>query len=635
MIVRAVAALSVLAAGVLALGCGSSAPIWNGGGPPTFATDVAPIIFEHCAPCHHAGGAGPFPLLAFGDVKKRARQIVKVTSRHYMPPWLPEPGHLRFLGENRLTEAQITTLGEWVRSGAPEGDPGVLPRAPIFASGWELGTPDLVIAAPEPFLLQAEGRDVFWNLVLSVPVARTRYVRAMQILPGSKRAVHHANLLLDRSGLGRARDAATPGPGFPGMDLEIASNRFEPDSHFLFWKPSTPAVVEPTGLAWPLEPGTDLIVNLHLQPTGKVESIQPSIGLYFTDTPPTRVPMLLQLEHDGALDIPPGDAAFEVADSLELPVDVQVLGVYPHAHYLGKTFESTARLPDGTSRWLIRIPNWDLDWQGVYQLAEPLSLPKGTVLSMRWVYDNTSDNPRNPNTPPARVRGGNRATDEMSHFWVQVLPAHPEDRLLLQEALMRSRLRKYPGDFVALANLGSALQTAGRLDEAIGYLRQALAVRPDHAGARNNLATALRAAGRSDDAIVEFERALRSDPGYADAEYNLATTLLARGRVVDAIGHLERIVRVHPEDATALSDLGAAYAMAGRAPEAVRVLERSVRLQPANSQAHFNLGLLAAARGQAAAAISEFEEALRLDPGNKEKAAALAEARAAAAPIRR
>ena len=241
--------------------------------------------------------------------------------------------------------------------------------------------------------------------------------------------------------------------------------------------------------------------------------------------------MLLQLEHDGALDIPPGDAAFEVTDSLELPVDVQVLGVYPHAHYLGKTFEGTARLPDGTSRWLIRIPHWDLNWQGVYQLAEPLSLPRGTVLSMRWVYDNTSGNVRNPSTPPIRVRGGNRASDEMAHFWLQVLPARPEDRLPLQDALMRARLRKYPGDFVALANLGSSLQTEGHLDEAIPVLRQAVAARPEDPAARNNLATALqgsRAARRGDRGVRA--RAAVTRPTTRDAEYNLATTLLARGR---------------------------------------------------------------------------------------------------------
>jgi Flp pilus assembly protein TadD/mono/diheme cytochrome c family protein len=606
------------------------------GGHPTFAADVAPILFAHCAPCHHAGGPGPFPLLTFSDATKHARQIVKVTSRRYMPPWPPEPGHGRFVGENRLTDAQIATLGEWARSGTPEGDPRALPSTPAFISGWQLGTPDIVIAAPEPFVLQAKGDDVFWNLVLPASVTRTRYVRAMEILPGTnKRVVHHANVLLDRSGMGRALDAKAPGPGFPGMDLEIASNRFEPDSHFLFWKPGTPAVIEPTGLAWRLEPGTDLILNLHLQPSGKPEPIQPSIGLYLTDTPPARVPMLLQLEHDGALDIPAGDPAFTVTDELELPVDVQVLGVYPHAHYLGRTFEGTARLPDGTSRWLIRIPNWDLNWQAVYQLAEPLSLPKGTVLSMRWVYDNTSANVRNPSTPPVRVRGGNRASDEMAHFWVQVLPTRPEDRLLLQEALMRARLRKYPGDFVALANLGSALQTEGRFEEAIPVLREAVAARPDHAGARNNLATALRSAGRVDDAIAEFERTLRAQPDYLDAEYNLATTLLARGRAADAIGHLEHVVRVHTEDAAALSDLGAAYAMAGRSRDAAIVLARSVRLEPANAQAHFNLGLLAAQRGQAAAAATHFEEALRLDPGNKETEAALAEARAAMAQHRR
>jgi Flp pilus assembly protein TadD len=632
---RGEALLAAVLVGLVTAACGHGSSESGAAAHPTFVRDVAPILFEHCAPCHHPGGAGPFSLLGYADARKRARQIGKVTTRRYMPPWLPEPGHGRFLGENRLSDGQIATLAAWAQSGAPEGDPRLLPRAPMFTTGWELGPPDLVIAAPEPFILPAEGSDVFWNLVLPAPVARTRYVRAIQILPGNARVVHHANLLLDRSGLGRARDAATPGPGFPGMDLEIASNRFEPDSHFLFWKPSTPVVVEPAGLAWRLEPSTDLIVNLHLQPSGKAEPIQPSIGLYFTDTAPTRTPMLLQLEHDGALDIPPGDAAFEVTDSLELPVDVQVLGVYPHAHYLGKTFEGTARLPDGTSRWLIRIPNWDLNWQGVYQLSEPLSLPKGTVLSMRWVYDNTSGNVRNPTTPPVRVRGGNRASDEMAHFWVQVLPARSEDRLPLQEALMRARLRKYPGDFVALANLGSSLQTEGHLEEAISVMRQAVAARPEDPGARNNLATALRAAGRPDEAIAEFERVLGSRPDYADAEYNLATTLLARGRTAEAIGHLERIVRAHPEDAAALSDLGAAYAMAGRRREARAVLERSVRLQPANAQAHFNLGLLAAARGQAADAIRHFEEALRLDPDNKETAAALAEVRAAIAQPRR
>ena len=170
----------------------------------------------------------------------------------------------------------------------------------------------------------------------------------MEILPGNSRVVHHANVLLDRSGMGRALDAELPGPGFPGMDIEVASNRFEPDSHFLFWKPGTPAVAEPPDMAWRLDPTTDLILNMHLQPSGKEEPISPSIGLYFTDTPPTRVPMLLQLEHDGALDIPPGDAAFAVTDALDAAGRRPGAGRLPARALPGHAFEGTAQLPDGT-----------------------------------------------------------------------------------------------------------------------------------------------------------------------------------------------------------------------------------------------------------------------------------------------
>ncbi len=448
---------------------------------PTFTGEVAPILFKNCVPCHHSGGPGPFALVSYEDARKHARQIAKVTGRRYMPPWPPDEGHGRFVGERHLTDGDIATLAAWAAAGAPEGDRSRLAAAPAYSAGWQLGTPDLVLRAAEPFVVPADGGDVFWNLVLPSTVTRTRYVRAMEILPGNARLVHHANVLLDTSGAGRVLDAQSPGPGFPGMDLTLASNRFEPDSHFLFWKPGTPALVERPDMPWRLDPGTDLILNMHLQPSGRSEPIQPAIGLYFSETPATRVPMLLQLEHDGALDIPPGDAQFEVTDELVLPVPVQVLGVYPHAHYLGKTVEATAKLPDGSVQWLIRISDWDMKWQGVYQLADPLSLPKGTVLSMRWIFDNSSANVRNPHTPPERVRGGNRATDEMAHLWVQVLPAQPEDRLTLQEALMRARLVKYPGDFVALANLGSVLESQGRLDEAIACLRQAVSARPDSA----------------------------------------------------------------------------------------------------------------------------------------------------------
>ena len=592
---------------------------------PTFARDVAPILYERCVSCHHPGGAGPFSLISYSDARRRARQIARVTSRRYMPPWLPEPGHVRFAGEQRLSDRQIATLEAWARAGAPEGEARRAPRVPAFRDGWQLGTPDLVLETPEPFLLRAEGEDVFWNIVFTPAIQVARYVRAVEIRPGNPRVVHHANIVRDGSGWARNMDASQPGIGFEGMDIEIASDRFEPDSHFLFWKPGSPPAPEPDDMAWRLEPGTDLVLNMHLQPSGRVEPIKPALGMYFTDTPPARFPMLVQLEHDGALDIPAGIPDFTVSDELELPVDVELLGIYPHAHYVGKRVEAAARLPDGSTRTLIRIPEWDLNWQAVYQLQEPLALPKGTVVTMQWVYDNSAANVRNPNTPPQTVRAGNRASDEMAHVWLQLLPKRPEGRLALQEAVMRARLRKYPGDFVALANLGAVLQTLGRLDEAIAVQREAVAARPAHPAARNGLGAALLAAGRLDEAMLEFEQVLSTAPEYLDAAYNLGQVLVALGRPIEALPHLERASAARRDDAGALSTLGAAYAMAGRAGEAAQALERSLQLRPDDFNAHFNLGLLRATQGQRQSAIEHLRAAVRLDPANEDARSALKE----------
>jgi mono/diheme cytochrome c family protein len=417
-------------AGALALSSACSRPETT----PTFAVDVAPLVYTRCAPCHHRGGAGPFPLTTYDEVRRRSRQIAEVTGRRYMPPWPPVEGHGDFVGERRLSDREIARLAAWVKAGSPKGDLAAAPASPTFPASWQLGTPDLVLTAPPGFVLDAEGDDRFHNFVLPVPVSGTRYVRAIEILPGAPRLVHHANVLVDRSGWARERDAADPAVGFPGMDLEIVSDRFDPDSHFLFWKPGSPPVPEPDDMAWRLDRGADLVLNMHLQPSGKREEVRPSIGLYFTDRVPTRMPMLLQLEHDGALDIPAGDSAFTVTDELTLPVDVTLLAVYPHAHYVGQEIQGTARLPDGSTRWLVHIVDWDLNWQAVYRLRQPMSLPKGTVVSMKWTYDNSSRNERNPHDPPERVRAGDRASDEMAHLWLQVLPGRSEDRALLQEA---------------------------------------------------------------------------------------------------------------------------------------------------------------------------------------------------------
>jgi mono/diheme cytochrome c family protein len=282
----------------------------------TFNRDVAPILFHYCANCHRPGESGPFPLLTYKDAKSHARQIVAVTQSRFMPPWLPEPGEYKFADDLHLSDAQVALIAHWVEHGAIEGSPADLPAKPEFVEGWQLGRPDLIIKAEKPYLLLGSGSDQYWNFIFHTPVTQTRWLKGMEVRPGDKRVVHHANVLVDRMHSARAQESA-PGAGFGGMEIKIESEAFDPDSHFLFWKPGTIPYTEPDGMALRLDPGTDLVLNIHLQPSGKAEWIQPSLGLYFTDRPATRFPMLLQLENDQKLDIPPGEKNFLVTDEFE------------------------------------------------------------------------------------------------------------------------------------------------------------------------------------------------------------------------------------------------------------------------------------------------------------------------------
>ena len=561
---------------------------------PTFARDIAPIVYRNCAPCHRPGEAGPFPLLSYQDVKKHAPEIAEVTNRRFMPPWAPEAGYGDFSDERRLTAAEIQMIKDWVSQGAPEGNPSETPPLPKFAEGWQLGPPDLIVDAPNAYTLPASGPDVYWNFVIPVALEKMRYVRAVEIRPGDKRIVHHANLYVDRARSARRQEIAA-GQGFPGMDVVIDRPLSEPDDgHFLFWKPGGAPYVEPEGFAWRLDPGNDLVLNAHLRPTGKPEQVRPTIGLYFTDQPQEKFPMLINLEHDGALDIPPGNSDFLVSDDFRLPMDVDVLAVYPHAHYLGHLLEGYATLPNGQRKWLIRIPDWDPNWQGAYHYRQAMFLPKGTVISMRYHYDNSAANPRNPYQPPRRVVAGNQATDEMGHLWLQVLPkpdmisARGDRRMELQEALMRHRLEKYPGDFEASFEIG-ALRLA-RLDpaQALPMIETAVRIQSDDPEARNLLGSALVAVGRNTEAIEQFRAAIRLRPDYVTARYNLARALARAGKYDEAIEIYGQIIQQFPRDAQVRDELGELYLKLGKRTEATEYFNQALAIDPKDAVARRN-----------------------------------------------
>jgi tetratricopeptide (TPR) repeat protein/mono/diheme cytochrome c family protein len=589
----------------------------------TYNKHIAPILFEHCAACHRAGEAGGFSLLTYEDARKRARLIEDVTKSRYMPPWLPEAGFGEFEGENRLTPVQIEQIRTWVAEGTPEGAASDAIAPPVFTTGWQLGAPDLVLTVSKPFRVPADGPDLFWNFILSPAIPQGRYIRSIEVRPGNARSVHHANLLLDRARSSR-RQEKVPGEGFAGMDLNIETATFDPDSHFLFWKPGGSPWIEPAGMSWRLDPNNDLVLNVHFHPTGKAELVQPSVGLYFTDDSPTRFPMLLQIEHDSALNIAPGDRDFLIADDFRLPVDATVFAVYPHAHYLGKLLEAYATLPDGSRQWLVRIPQWDINWQAVYHFRKPLFLPKGALVSMRFHYDNSEQNPRNPNHPPRRVTTGNQSTDEMGHLWLQLLTRDGgDDRAVLQEALMRHRLEIDPGNAAAHFNLGALL--LGRKDyaAAIPHLRDALRGEPEQLMALNDLGVALESQGRIDEALAQFQHALRLEPGYTSARFNLGNGLAGQGKWKEAAAEYRQILSADSSDTAARKQLvalliriGNSAAADGRLSEAASCYGELVAQRPSDADLRNNFGIILARSGDLAGAAAQFEEALRVNPAH-------------------
>jgi len=571
-----------------------------------------------------------------------------------MPPWLPAPGPVHFTGDRRLSDKDVAVIRAWVHAGMPEGD-GAVPVAPVYRSEWQLGTPDLVLEMPVAMEVPASGTDLFENFVLPVAIDGTRWVRAIEINPGSPQVTHHANVIIDRTASLRRAHATDWQRGIPGMDLMVDSgDRFDPDSHFLFWKPDSTALVEAEGMPWRLDPGNDLVLNMHLKPTGKLESVRARIGLYFTDKAATAQPMLLQLENDAAIDIPAGDKDFVIEDSLKLPVAVEVLGIYPHAHYLGKRMEGWAMLPDGKRQEIFLIEDWDIDRQSVYRLAESLFLPKGSVVHMRYTYDNSGGNARNPNVPPARVRAGNQSVDEMGHLWLQVLP-RPEvgggdPRMALEWAWMENRLRKSPQDQLAEYNLASLLMEEGKVGEAAARYREVLAQEPGNTRAMTALGSALELGGDTPGAESEFRAVLEKDTGDTAAAYDLAGLLVQQGkfqaaeplllRVIQArddagaerllaltyagegelekaLGPLEAWRRLATKDVEAHRALAQVYMQLSRMPEALSEEKIVVEMQPDLASDWNDLGVMEARAGDRVAARKEFEHALTLEPGNE------------------
>jgi hypothetical protein len=401
---------------------------------PTFTKDVAPIVFAACAECHRPGEVAPFPLLSYADVKKRTKQILAAAEQRRMPPWKPIEGHGDFAGERRMKAEDIALLRTWVEAGAVEGDPKDLPALPKFTDGWLFGEPDLIVQMPEAMTVPAEGRDLYRAFAIPLNLTEDKYLRATQFRPKNPKTVHHSLFFLDLTGNARKQDAADPEPGFKGQGLSFGDT-------IGGWTPGGVSHPWPDGMGKIIKKNADILLQLHLSPTGKEEKEQSQIGLWFAKERPRKIVMSLPLM-DIQFDLPANAKDLQVPDSIVLPVDVELIGVIPHAHYLARDCRVWAKDPDQKEIPLLWIKDWDFDWQEQYRYRKSLHLRQGTELNMVWTYDNTTSNPRQPSKPPQRVRFGERTVDEMAVVVLHVAISNPLDQLKIYGAMLNKQKGK-------------------------------------------------------------------------------------------------------------------------------------------------------------------------------------------------
>jgi hypothetical protein len=405
---------------------GSPLPPASAGDDPgptiTFTKHVAPILWRNCARCHRPGEVGPFSLLTYRDAARRADFIREVTASGQMPPWKAHPGAGVFLDAPRLSAIEKEILARWAETDCKEGDPADLPPPPRFSDGWALGKPDLILTMPDPVELPPGGDDLYRAFALPFSLDHDVTISGVEFRPGNRRVVHHSRVHLDATGDARRRDQSDPEPGFAGWVRKVS---FElPYPGLGGWSPGMTPRHAPEGVARVIARGSDLVFQIHYHPSGKLERDQSSVGLYFAKGPITRHMTGFALSTD-RIDIPPGAKRHTIIQSTRLKADVHLYTVVPHAHYLCREFRLAATLPDGTCQPLLWIDDWNMDWQDQYRYVKPVRLPKGTILTLAAYFDNSEDNPRNPNKPPRRVRYGVGTEDEMCACHLEILPDDP------------------------------------------------------------------------------------------------------------------------------------------------------------------------------------------------------------------
>ncbi len=411
-----------------------------------WATDVAPILYGHCVQCHRDGGLGGFSLLGYDNAMTYSASIQDATAAKRMPPWKADPSYRHYAKENILSDAEIQTIQNWVQSGMAMGDLSQAPPLPVFPAGSSVGVPDHVLLTPLYTVTATD--DEYRCFVVPSGLTQDAFLRGLEAIPGNHQAVHHILIYQDVTGEAKAKDDATPepgyvnfgGPGVQGANLVGA------------WVPGSTTALMPVNMGVKLKAGADLIVQMHYPKGVTGMTDQTTLNFFFTPTNQgiREISLAPILNHtpfsleNGPLNIPANTVKTYHA-KFKIPGAASVLSVAPHMHLIGRSMIAFAVTPQNDTIRLVNIPAWDFHWQGAYYFQKVQKIPALSTLHAYATYDNTVNNPFQPSDPPKLVTQGEATTDEMMLVYFAYMTYQPNDeQIILDSTLLTTALPTEP-----------------------------------------------------------------------------------------------------------------------------------------------------------------------------------------------
>ena len=412
----------------------------------TFTRDVAPILYAHCASCHHANDIAPMPLIRYQEVKPWAAAIREAVLARKMPPWKADPHIGKWANDPSLADSDIATIQAWVAGGKLEGNPADLPPVPVWTDGWRIGKPDAIVTIPE-HKIESSGPDEYTYVTVPTNFTEDRWVTSAELRPGNRKIVHHAHVFVfDPDKPAAVKDPAkeygkwlriTEGTlTFIRQEAPVIDNGCARDDNGLFpgdqqkdlgnllgsYLPGRAPDTFPEGTARLIPAGSRLSFQIHYSHTsGKTEYDATSVGLIFAKEPPAQIARRIDLPNHMFL-IPAGDSDHEVTECHTFTKDLYITSLTPHMHLRGKSMQIEVTYPDGRKETLLSVPKYDFNWQITYRAAQPLFVPAGTRIAIIAHFDNSRNNPMNPD-PGKAIRWGGASEMEMMDGWIEYVDA--------------------------------------------------------------------------------------------------------------------------------------------------------------------------------------------------------------------